>query len=561
MTSLTTWFRIEAHRKSNDLETALSAQIRDPAWMLARQWQVGEFRGVDSGSPISVEVATETLPFSTVTVAGQTRTFGTDAPAEAQTMSEPIKPDIGLRVELANIFINTAAVNLPDPLITVSTLRSAFPLDLPADPILDPDNAVFLQMAAARSFDGYKLYVANPATIPNMSDGLLAVVNAFKSDVLALYPHLGLTEQVKEPESWNPATLENTFEITASDAGGRSVKLRAHPSSDGRLDWDSFDLVSTTTGTTAPGEAVQITYPGNFEFPGMPSQRFWNFEDSRMNLPRVVPQNNDTVLSLLLYLTLIQGVDWFFAACPAKVGSVVRIRRLVVKDVFGVETIVHRADEPVGGQTVPWTMFRNTPAAAGGASGDFLVVPPSSLDARQTSAPVEEILFARDEMANMVWAVEQTVETGVFGSWRGQERAGRYKLIHPDPAEPSGAIDPNVPLRYQIETKVPINWIPFLPKKISTGSQEIHLVEGQIASRGNVPTPAGKVLRPGGSTHYIVREEEVPREGVRVRRVYVRSRWTNGKASLWMERQAAIGRGESQAGLRFDQSIPNREET
>ena len=32
--------------------TSLQAQIRDPLWLLARQWQVGEFAGDDAGSPV-----------------------------------------------------------------------------------------------------------------------------------------------------------------------------------------------------------------------------------------------------------------------------------------------------------------------------------------------------------------------------------------------------------------------------------------------------------------------------------------------------------------------------
>ena len=33
------------------------AEVRDPLWMLARQWQLGEFRGDDAGSAVSVTFA------------------------------------------------------------------------------------------------------------------------------------------------------------------------------------------------------------------------------------------------------------------------------------------------------------------------------------------------------------------------------------------------------------------------------------------------------------------------------------------------------------------------
>ena len=33
-------------------ETSLQARIYDPLWLLARQWQFGEFQGEDNGSPV-----------------------------------------------------------------------------------------------------------------------------------------------------------------------------------------------------------------------------------------------------------------------------------------------------------------------------------------------------------------------------------------------------------------------------------------------------------------------------------------------------------------------------
>jgi hypothetical protein len=35
-------------RLQQDLKHSLAAQVRDPLWFLARQWQLGEFRGEDA---------------------------------------------------------------------------------------------------------------------------------------------------------------------------------------------------------------------------------------------------------------------------------------------------------------------------------------------------------------------------------------------------------------------------------------------------------------------------------------------------------------------------------
>ena len=52
MPSITSWTRIEPHTRNAEMKNSVQARIYDPLWMLARQWQVGEFQGEDSGTPI-----------------------------------------------------------------------------------------------------------------------------------------------------------------------------------------------------------------------------------------------------------------------------------------------------------------------------------------------------------------------------------------------------------------------------------------------------------------------------------------------------------------------------
>src|SRR3978361_2363062 len=47
------WNRVGGRARPPQSDRALTAEIRDPQWMLARQWQFGEFRGEDAGSPVS----------------------------------------------------------------------------------------------------------------------------------------------------------------------------------------------------------------------------------------------------------------------------------------------------------------------------------------------------------------------------------------------------------------------------------------------------------------------------------------------------------------------------
>ena len=108
-------------------------------------------------------------------------------------------------------------------------------------------------------------------------------------------------------------------------------------------------------------------------------------------------------------------------------------------------------------------------------------------------------------------------------------------------APPAAA--PGVPLRYLLQTTVPEHWIPFLPVAVDPSRGDIQL-ERSFMPRTTSGSPQevwpmGRLLRPTtlGCTAYRVFEEEVPREGVRVSRVVVRSRWTDGSTHLWIARQ------------------------
>ena len=50
--TITTWNRLEGRPRSQSFERALQAEVRDALWMLTKQWQIGEFRGSDAGSPV-----------------------------------------------------------------------------------------------------------------------------------------------------------------------------------------------------------------------------------------------------------------------------------------------------------------------------------------------------------------------------------------------------------------------------------------------------------------------------------------------------------------------------
>src|SRR5919106_5973685 len=63
MPAIKGWNRLEGRPRTDDFDQTLRAEVRDPLWMLTRQWQLGEFLGNDAGSPAfaKVKVATTRL--------------------------------------------------------------------------------------------------------------------------------------------------------------------------------------------------------------------------------------------------------------------------------------------------------------------------------------------------------------------------------------------------------------------------------------------------------------------------------------------------------------------
>jgi hypothetical protein len=260
---------------------------------------------------------------------------------------------------------------------------------------------------------------------------------------------------------------------------------------------------------------------------------------------------------------LVHGNDWFLIPFEQPVGSLCHVDALVVHDVFGGATLVERADggrAPASGSR--WTMFSTSIAGGSGQLADFFILPPSAATAIQHGPAVEEVRFLRDEVANYVWAVEHATEDGVGQPWLGHERdlaasASAPPRVTPPPGR-NGQVRPS--LRYQIQTTVPTNWIPFLPVVIDPAQGEIALERGAMLGPDGVTAvePLGRILRPTSlrGAAYRIREEEVPRTGVGVQRVVCRTRWIDGSTHLWIVRQKSAGTGEGSSGLRFDLAVP-----
>jgi hypothetical protein len=253
---------------------------------------------------------------------------------------------------------------------------------------------------------------------------------------------------------------------------------------------------------------------------------------------------------ILAEFALIYGNDRFVVPLEVNVGSLARVRSLVVTSSFGDVLPLPPFTSP-SAPAGAWRMFSLSPdrryPIVGAVPQGFLFVPPA-LGASLNSQPVEDVWLLRDEMANLAWAVERIVENRA-GDRLDRQEAYLAKQAAQEAAAPNGSL---TTLSYRLASEVPDYWIPLAPVPDPSGSG-IRLQRGALARPGGpdaIVPPGGRVLSVAGPL--FVRDEEVPRAGAHITSGYQYTRWTDGSSHLWRGRRKQAGRGEGSSGLQFD---------
>ncbi len=571
--SITSWQRLVPISRSADFATAIAAEIHDPLWMLSRQHRIGELQAQDAGSPAFVRIGYKPTPLTTLILgSGTTKTtVSLDAakPIEAQILPEPQAPDLATRVELGLTFFQilgeafaARAAALKQAFRTVTSLALDAPTGTPFDPI-DPSTSTFASMTlGGQAVDGVKVFGdAQTQTIPpevsailqsGESATLLAVYQAFTTWVGAAFGQIGTID----PKGWNASSLD--YDVQVQFGSTNTTTLDVEPNENGAVDWTSFDLV-TQVGDPFASITPQITrgVPMTVRFPGMPAPRYWDFESGELPWPDVDTTRTELLRLLVIDFAMLYGVDWFVLPLDLSVANAVKIDTVLVYDVFGGLTVI---DPVEAGRGLPqpdrFTMYST--ASPGGNVAGFMVLPPAAGTALQQGTVLEEVRFARDEMADMVWGVEVVTESRIGERRRGSERDAAVDA-GVQPAPPPSSSDP---LSYSIESTIPVHWIPLLIP--DTGTPSTTFVEGASerspdGTAAPIPVlPAGKVLRPTGVSTYQVFQEQIPRSGARVQRVAFAARALDGRSYFWVGRRRRAGAGETQSGLRFDAPLPTQ---
>lgn len=596
--TVTVWNRLEGRPRTENFTRALKAEVRDALWMLSRQWQMGEFRGDDAGTPVFAKLHLKTTRLTKYRADDHaTELFEDGIPLEAKVERRPVAFSLGGK----NVALDLRLLMGRQWIKMVSKVGNyaqgfieKYPIEQP-DPTSKEDaplcahQEVWQTFAAAstRLMDGAALYFYLKGPAPRHAYDGVAVLDIHKDDIdevaakfIAWFERLFY--QPTGQDAWEPSRLEYRFACSAPAVTDEKV-LTADEYYHGHLDWYNFDVDRETEGlgddagavaTDPRGKDTQTLIPTQIEFDGMPNTRWWAFEDRKTNFGDIKPDTTELAKLLLIEFGLVYANDWFLIPYTLPVGSIANIHGMAVTNVFGERIWIEPAGSGSDTAWQRWSMFTlNVKGDAVEAAETSLLLLPT-VPKTQEGKPLETVVLIRDEMANMVWGIENTVLLANGESKQGSEAAietlNFYKrLVAENPGSSSDTtplIENNAMICYDVMNTVPENWIPFIPVHVAGDNRETQLQRAAmpriIEGDPNKPErvrPRTILLREGldraVATSYYLHEEEVPRAGVRVTHSFQRTRWRNGSVFVWLGVRKHTGRGEGSSGLAFDRVV------
>ncbi len=569
------WNRLEPRPRSEDFSRSLRAEVRDALWMLARQWQMGEFQGEDGGSPVDARILTEENTINRfAAVNGNARSFDDSLPLEARVEKQNVADSLKLRLQISAQFnrILSDQTFSTDPL---TSIRTRYKSALPADPELlaqlqcDQDSMQLYTQLERRGYNGYFLvteinsgafesWVRDPAT--GIASGDQDMLMQCGTTLQAWYKRLYGAQDNSE-QSWVTENLEYTFSCAAPASAGKQTILAADQYDSGHLDWYSFDVDSsqtkltdeaTETITDAPATEKLISFiPSPAVFAGMPEARYWEMEDRKTDFGAINANTTDLLHLLIAEFGLISGNDWFLLPYQMNPGTICAIKGMMITDTFGERTFIRAAGEGPDDDWQTWKMYNLSVKGEQANADNRLLLIPSTIKVME-SDPIEKVNFIRDEMANMVWGIENTISLPSGNSQSGYEAATTLRNYFAGaPATPT---PPGTAATYQLGTSVPENWIPFISVHTTGSDRNIQMQRAgmprTVDSSNTLIQPRSSIL--AGAGPFYIHEEEVPRSGTIVTQSYQRTRWYNGKVVHWVGRKTGNGKGEGDSGLRWD---------
>jgi len=481
MSDWTVWSRLEPRPRSDEMTDALRAPIRDPLWMLSRQWQVSEFQGEDGGSPVKTDIDIAEDRLTRVDLRGGGRgEVGEPAdpfdyeggPLEATIEREKVMTDdegapLRLRAEAGQQFLRTLA-DAGYGSHSAGDFPEWLRLEPPEQPLESADRR-YVELMDGRALDGTEVARAIRSAVSNIDEVVAGAASSWSGVSAGDLPvpengprnstfdecceefygwYVGLYDEpaTETGSAWDPTHLEYRFAVTTG-AGETETVFEASEYHGGHLDWYAFSSTDEAeslgtpdkggspvearlsddhglempAGITEPDGAGDVdlsaldslplnvstvhrsetVVPTQISFPGLPANRWWEFEDGDVDTAQTTDDGASLARLLLVEFAAQYGNDWFRIGLDTAVGTLTRLTDLTVTDSFGITETAEPAIED------DWRMFMHESPRH---DEPGLFVPPTLADS-VTGDPVEKVVFTRDEMANLAFAIERIVES------------------------------------------------------------------------------------------------------------------------------------------------------
>jgi hypothetical protein len=575
--SITTWTRLEPRARGDSLAPALEARVYDPAWMLAMQALVAEFRGQDAAFPVQVSFTVQVHPLGGYQPASAGPQYPLEAfawPAPASALTSGTSGEFG--AELLRLLGDYGCSPA-----TIAKIAGAYPLAAPSPPAApgqvaaDQQGVAYLTLLAGRLPDTTQLEPALRAAIaagsfpPSLgipSQDLTAVTRA-ATDWLAELDSFALaSEPAADP--WQPGRLEHQFSVTVGSVSGPAFSLLASAWPGRRLEWSDFDVAAQPADAPpslpvlpgvdpATGTISGTGPPHPLVCPGTPERRIWTIEDANYNLAAVTGSTDDLARMLIIEFASVYANDWYMQPIPLPCGALHTITQLTVTDSYGeTENLGPAAPGiPAFGSspatTQDWCVFRLTAQQADGGTAllNGLLLIAGAADV-QTSPPVEEVVLIRDDTADLGWAVEHTV-LGADDRPLDRYAAAAQQAPAQTPAPPP---DDGSAVRYLLETDVPVFCYPLVPDPHGQPLLDLLVLRrvGTDGQQQDVP-PQGQLLTALQGQPLF--DQELPAVGTTARRRCYLIRGFDGEPLLWTGRERQTGGRYGSIPLAFDQIV------
>jgi hypothetical protein len=570
--SITTWTRLEPQPRDASMARSLQAQVRDPLWMLARQWQVGEFLGADAGSPVQATLAAETQTVTTYRPGADdsaTVVLDPSLPVEVHVERENAVLRLRGSVQLGMYFESLVREDgMAAPETVIAAFRQSFPVSAAVpDPTYAPVGAIrFRSVMAGRVTDGEALYVSAAAAqagqvppVPLPAEaadpGMPEVLTTFVAYRARLF------SEPKNDSAWIDNQLEYEFAM-ASPTANQNLLLNAPDFPGGHVDWYSFSLQNDNPNPVFTANPAQITpinfnfFPNHVTFRGVHDPRWWVFEDSVTDFGQLDAEHVDLAKLLVMEFALVYGGNWFSVPIPIPISTLggpptwnlSRVTTLVVTDTFGIRSLIRPSEQTtVNPGETPWSMYK---LSGIGMRSDFILMAPT-LGVVDDADAIEEVLFLRDDMAAMAWAVEHKLQGDLDAPVDMHEGyLDRVRRNPPPPPPRATAGGPQI--YYTLEDPVPEYWIPMVPVQTAQGALYLRKGTMQIPTSAGSITVTGRALLLDPGQPFFVADRIIPQAGRLTDRYFRRARSYDGSTYLWMARSSGAGRGMGWSGLRFD---------